>query len=127
MIGRSAAGLRAARSRLGRELLLGASTRTLAELRAAVEAGADHAGFGAMAPSPTKPGAPPADLAELRRCVAAFPDVPVFAIGGLQPGDLDRVLAAGCRRVAIGSAILDAPDPAAVVAACLARLRPSRP
>jgi thiamine-phosphate pyrophosphorylase len=116
-------GLRGARERLGPGLLLGTSTRTLEEVRAARATGADHAGFGAFAPTPTKRDTAPADPAELARTLAALPDFPVFAIGGLGPDTLDLVLAAGCRRAAVGSAILDAPDPAAAARALLARLR----
>jgi thiamine-phosphate pyrophosphorylase len=116
------AGLRAARARLGPELLLGTSTRTRTELAAALQAGADHVGFGAMAPSPTKTDARPADLEELRACVAAYPDVPLYPIGGLGAATLGPVRTTGCRRAAVGSAILDAPDPAAATEALLAIL-----
>ena len=120
---RIAAGLRRARQRLGGELLLGTSARTQAEVAAAIEAGADYVGFGAMADSRSKRDTVRADPAELRRCVAAFPTFPIFPIGGLRPETLDLVRAAGCRRAALGSAILEAPDPAAAVRECLRRLR----
>jgi thiamine-phosphate pyrophosphorylase len=117
-----AAGLREARGRLGPSLLLGTSARTLAELRVAVDAGASYVGFGAMARSATKPDSVVADPLELRRCVAAFPGFPIFPIGGLDLRQLDALVALGCRRAAIGSAILDADDPAGVAAACKALL-----
>jgi len=117
-----AAGLREARGRLGPSLLLGTSARTLAELRVAVDAGASYVGFGAMARSATKPDSLVADPLELRRCVAAFPGFPIFPIGGLDLRQLDALVALGCRRAAIGSAILDADDPAGVAAACKALL-----
>jgi thiamine-phosphate pyrophosphorylase len=117
------AGLRRARESLGPELLLGASTRTLDEVAQAFAAGCDHVGFGALAPSTTRPGATPADPRELRRAQAAFPSLPIFPIGGLGPGTLALATAAGVRRAAIGAAILQAPDPAAAVRACLAALR----
>jgi len=118
------AGLANARRRLGPELLLGTSVRTLDELTAAVEAGADHAGFGAMADSPSKSDTVRADPAELSRCLAAFARFPLFPIGGLRPADLDGLKRAGCHRAALGSAILQADDPAAVVKDCLRRLAP---
>jgi len=120
---RTAAGLSAARARLGRELLLGTSTRTLAELRTVLAAGADHAGFGAIGASATKRDTKPADLVELARCLAEFPDVPMFPLGGLGPENLHRVAAAGARRAAIGAGILAARDPAAAARACLRALR----
>jgi thiamine monophosphate synthase len=92
------------------------------ELAAALAAGADHAGFGSIAPSTTKPDTTPADPAELRACLDAFPDVPIFPIGGLGPATLGLVTRVGCRRAAVGSAVLDAPDPAAAAATLLAGL-----
>jgi len=120
---RVAAGLRAARAALGPGLLLGASTRTRDEVARAAAAGCDHVGFGALAPSVTRPGAVPAEPAELARAQAAFPTLPVFPIGGLGPDTLALVTAVGVRRAAIGAAILDASDPAAATRACLAALR----
>ncbi|MGQ0552823.1 MAG: thiamine phosphate synthase [Planctomycetota bacterium] len=117
-------GLAIARSRLGPELLLGTSTRTLEEVLAAREAGCDYVGFGAMAPTGTKSDTTLASADELRRCLAAVPDaaLPIFPIGGLGPHNLDLVLSAGCRRAAIGSAILNAADPSAVTREILSRL-----
>ncbi|HEX5011731.1 MAG TPA: thiamine phosphate synthase [Planctomycetota bacterium] len=120
---RTAAGLATARARLGRELLLGTSTRTLAELRTVLAAGADHAGFGAIAASVTKQDTRPAHLVELVRCLEEFPRVPIFPLGGLTPENLGRVAAAGARRAAVGAGILGARDPAAAARACLRALR----
>jgi len=120
---RTAAGLAAARARLGRGLLLGTSTRTLAELRTVLAAGADHVGFGAIAASVTKQDTRPAHLVELVRCLEEFPRVPIFPLGGLTPQNLGRVAAAGARRAAVGAGILAAPDPAAAARACLRALQ----
>ena len=111
-----AAGLRAARERLGPDLLLGTSTRTLEEVTAAVEAGCDHVGFGAMSASPTKQDTTRADPAELARCAAAHPALPLYPIGGLGPDTVAVLDGTGVRRAAVGSAVLDADDPARVVA-----------
>jgi len=119
---RTAAGLSAARARLGRDLLLGTSTRTLAELRTVLAAGADHVGFGAISTSTTKRDTRPADLVELVRCLQEFPRVPIFPLGGLGPENLGRVAAAGARRAAVGAGILAARDPAAAARACLRAL-----
>lgn len=121
---RAGGGLQAARERLGPQLLLGTSTATLAEVEAARRAGCDYVGFGAMATSPTKHDTQPADPEELRRCVAATDPFPIFPIGGLGPANLDRLVALGCRRAAVGSAILDADDPGDAVRQCLELLTP---
>jgi thiamine-phosphate pyrophosphorylase len=115
-------GLARVRQRLGPALLLGTSTRTLDEVLAARAAGADHAGFGALSGSSTKSDTTLADPAELARALAACPGFPIFPIGGLSPATLATVRSAGARRAAIGSAILDAKDPAAAARACLAAL-----
>ena len=101
-----------ARRLLGPERLLGVSTHDLGQATAATTAGADYLGFGPCFPTITKGydhGQPAGALAAV---VRASP-VPVFAIGGIDAGNLPQVLAAGCRRVAVSRAILRAPDPGA--------------
>jgi len=115
-------GLRIARRRLGDQLLLGTSTRTAEEIGRARDAGADHAGFGAMATSSTKGDTILADRAELRLATEADARFPVFPIGGLHPGNLHLLdLGAGVvvRRMAVGSALLDAGQPGDVARALL--------
>jgi len=119
---RIADGLLRARVWLGAELLLGTSTRTLAEVERAAAAGADHVGFGAMAATTSKAGAPPADPEVLRQCRRTHPDLPIFPIGGLGPQTLRPVVAVGATRAAVGATILEADDPAAAAAACRAVL-----
>jgi thiamine-phosphate pyrophosphorylase len=46
----------------------------------------------------------------LVRWAAAHVKIPWFAIGGINLASLERVLAAGARRVCVVSAILNAPD-----------------
>lgn len=102
----------AARRILG-EGCLGISTHSLEEVRGAVAAGADYLGFGPCFPTRTKgygKGQPRGALAE---AMARSP-VPVFAIGGIGPENIDSVVAEGCRRVAVSSAILTAPEPRSV-------------
>jgi thiamine-phosphate diphosphorylase len=122
----AAIGLTGARQRLGPDLLLGTSTRTLHEVETAMAAGADHVGFGAMSPSASKPDTTPADPAELARCLAAHPDFPLFPIGGLGPDTLHLLTDSGAQRAAIGTAILNAPDPAQAAQACYEPLAPNQ-
>ncbi len=110
-------GLAHARGALGPELLLGTSTRTAAEITAALAAGADHVGFGAMSVSTTKPGAPPARPEELARCLKRFPGLPIFPIGGVNLATLLAWVTLGARQAAVGSAVLQASDPQASAAA----------
>jgi thiamine-phosphate pyrophosphorylase len=48
---------------------------------------------------------------------------PWFAIGGIDAGNLDQVLAAGATRVVVVRALTEAPDPGAAAAQLAARLR----
>lgn len=110
-----------ARERLGRSRLLGVSTHSRAEVERACAAGADYVGFGAMFASRTRPEAlviGPDALSSLD----GVPGIPVYAIGGIDLGNLDVLLERGVRRVAVSSAILDAPDPRAAAEAFRARL-----
>jgi thiamine-phosphate pyrophosphorylase len=114
--------IREARRLAGGVLRIGASTHSLAEARAAIEAGADHCGVGAMYETGLKPGLAPSGEAYLRAFVAEFPRIPHLAIGGIAPGRVAALAHAGCRGVAVSSAICGAEDPAAVARAIVAEL-----
>lgn len=88
---------------------LGLSTHAPGQAERAIAAGADYVAIGPVFPTPTKPGRPPVTV-EYVRWAAANVSVPWFAIGGINQGNLDEVLAAGARRICVVSAILDAPD-----------------
>jgi thiamine-phosphate pyrophosphorylase len=89
--------------------LIGRSTHSLAQARAALAEGFDYIGFGPLFPTPTKLGRPAIGLEEIavmERDVGAH--IPAFCIGGITPETLPSVLAAGARRVVIVSALLKA-------------------
>ncbi|MCM2392430.1 thiamine phosphate synthase [Streptomyces albipurpureus] len=114
----------AARAIIGADPLIGRSTHCAAEATAAAsEPGVDYFCTGPCWPTPTKPGrhAPGLDL--VRHTAALGTDRPWFAIGGIDAGNLDEVLAAGARRVVVVRAITEAPDPAAAAAALRARIQ----
>jgi len=101
-----------ARRIVGPEALVGVSTHTIEQARQAVLDGANYIGVGPTFPSATKqferfPGV------ALLRAVAAEIRLPAFAIGGISRENITEVRAAGFSRVAVGGAILAAPDPAA--------------
>jgi thiamine-phosphate pyrophosphorylase len=62
--------------------------------------------------TPTKPGRPAVGT-ELVGFAAEHPAQPFFAIGGIDRGNLEEVLAAGASRVAVVRALTEAGDPAA--------------
>jgi len=91
-------------------LLVGRSVHSLEEAVRAADDGADYVTFGHVFPTSSHPGVPPRGLHQLASIVQAV-NVPVVAIGGITPDNLDDVLATGCGGVAVISAILSSPDP----------------
>jgi thiamine-phosphate pyrophosphorylase len=100
-----------ARSLLGPEKLIGRSTHALSQLHQAMADGCDYVGVGPVNATPTKPGREPVGLDYVRQA-AAESTIPFFAIGGIEPGNLAAVQAAGAKRVAVVRAITAASDPA---------------
>lgn len=116
--------VRAARAVLGAAPLVGRSTHTEAQVDAALaEPGVDYFCTGPVWTTPTKPGRPAAGLSLVRYAASLDPVRPWFAIGGIDAGNLDRVLRAGARRVVVVRAITDAEDPGAAAAELSRRLR----
>ncbi|MGB1937017.1 MAG: thiamine phosphate synthase [Akkermansiaceae bacterium] len=94
---------------VGAEMLVGRSTHSPDQARAALEEGFDYIGFGPLFPTPTKEGRPGIgldDIALVQKDVGEH--IPVFCIGGIKPENLELVLAQGARRVVIVSALLQA-------------------
>jgi thiamine-phosphate pyrophosphorylase len=89
--------------------LIGLSTHSPEQARRALAAEPAYIAVGPVYATGTKPGAKPVTL-EYVRWAAAHVNIPWFAIGGINPGNVREVLAAGARRICVVSAILDAPD-----------------
>ncbi|MEO7802964.1 MAG: thiamine phosphate synthase [Actinomycetota bacterium] len=100
-----------ARRIVGPQSLIGRSTHSQDQVREA--SAVEYVGVGPVFATPTKPGRPPVGV-ELVEFAAAFCDLPVFAIGGIDLRNLSRVIDAGARRVAVVRALTEAPDPASV-------------
>jgi thiamine-phosphate pyrophosphorylase len=98
-----------ARAAAGRPVIIGKSTHSIAQARAAAEEGADYLGFGPLFATPTKPGRPAIGLQDIAT-VHELVSVPIFCIGGIKLGNLAEVRAAGARRVVIVSGWLEAED-----------------
>ncbi len=97
-----------ARETVGLERLVGLSTHTEEQVLSAD--GADYIGVGPVHETPTKPGRPAVGLG-LVRFAADNARVPFFAIGGIDPTNVDRVRAAGAERIAVVRALTEASDP----------------
>ncbi|HEX7261803.1 MAG TPA: thiamine phosphate synthase [Luteolibacter sp.] len=89
--------------------LIGRSTHSLDQARAALAEGFDYIGFGPLFPTPTKAGRPAIGLHEIAAMESEVGQkIPAFCIGGITPETLPQVLTAGARRVVVVSALLQA-------------------
>jgi thiamine-phosphate pyrophosphorylase len=105
------------RRKAGRPVVVGKSTHSLGQARAAQREGADYIGFGPIFATPTKPDYRPIGLKEINR-VHLDVSLPIFCIGGIKIDNLEQVIAAGAHRIAIVSGLLKAPDIVEYARAC---------
>jgi len=91
------------------DFLIGKSTHSLAQAKAAEAEKADYIGIGPVFATPTKPTYEPVGL-NLVRDVTAAVSTPHVAIGGINADNVKLVLVAGAERVAVVRAVCGAPD-----------------
>jgi thiamine-phosphate pyrophosphorylase len=95
------------RQKAARDILIGKSTHSVEQARAAQGEGADYIGFGPIFATPTKPDYAPIGLEDINR-VHAEVNLPIFCIGGINIDNLQSVIDAGAKRVVMVSALLKA-------------------
>jgi thiamine-phosphate pyrophosphorylase len=89
------------RRAFGTHLLIGVSTHSLAEARAARESGADFATFGPIFETPSKRiYGPPAGLEQLGEAAHALAPFPLLALGGITRANASQALGAGAQGIA---------------------------
>jgi thiamine-phosphate pyrophosphorylase len=101
-----------ARRIAGDHLLIGASASSPEAARAAIADGADYLGSGpafATTIKRDKQVIGPKGIAAIAAAVG--PQVPVFAIGGIDDANVRLLIAEGLRRVCVIRAVAGAPDP----------------
>ncbi len=95
---------------LGPNMLIGVSTHSISEAKEAEEKGADFLTFGPVYYTSSKAQyGPPVGLDSLRAACGTV-KIPVFALGGIQATNIERILLAGAAGVAMISAIIAASD-----------------
>jgi thiamine-phosphate pyrophosphorylase len=99
--------------RLWPQGLVGRSTHSIGQALAAQTEGADYIGVGPVWATPSKPGRPGVGLGLVAAVAAAGLTIPWVAIGGVDAANLESVLGAGARSVAVVRAVTAAPDPTA--------------
>jgi thiamine-phosphate diphosphorylase len=114
-----------ARSLVGPDMLIGVSTHSVSQARAAQADGADYVAVGSMYPTTTK-----SDFElvgpELVRNVRPHVRVPLVGIGGVTPDNVGDVIRAGADGVAVISAVCAAADPAAATRRFIEAIRDAR-
>lgn len=104
--------VRRVRRAVGVGLRIGVSTHSIAEIRAAVDGGADYVVFGPVYETPSKRGmGEPQGLEVLGAAVEAASPVPLLAIGGIDAGRARACRDAGAHGVGMIRGVLAAPDP----------------
>lgn len=97
------------RRRVGVDFLIGATAKTVAQARAAEEAGADYLGVGAVFPSPTKKNAIRITREQLHEICSSV-SIPAVAIGGISLENAVQLQGGGMSGIAVVSAVFGAPD-----------------
>lgn len=115
-----------ARRVVGSRLVIGVSTATLEQAKAAKARGADYCGVGPMFPTTTKHKPDLAGPAYLRDYLA-WAGLPHLAIGGVNADNIGELIDAGVQGIAVSSAVCSAKDPGGVARHLSAALAAANP
>ncbi|MBD2775377.1 thiamine phosphate synthase [Iningainema tapete] len=115
-----------ARQLLGPHRLIGRSTTNSEELQRAIAEGADYVGVGPVYETPTKEGKAAAGL-EYVTYAAKNCSIPWFAIGGIDPNNINDVIDAGATRVSVVRSIMQADQPTLVTQYLVSQLHRIQP
>ncbi len=111
-----------ARKVMGPDKLIGISTHNPDQVRAASAGKPDYLGFGPIFTPGSKLDHDPVVGLEGLRAIRTLTSLPVFAIGGIQIGQVEEIMEAGADGIAVISAIVKAADIREAVRAFLARM-----
>ena len=112
--------------RIAPELLIGISTHSREEALQAQSEGADYVNIGPIFPTRTKEGVTRFLGPEAIPGIAAGLEIPFTVMGGIGGANIEKVVAAGARRVAVVTAVTMADDMAGAVASLRETIRSSR-
>ncbi len=99
-----------ARKILGNNAIIGISTHAPEQAQKAVNDGADYIGMGPVFTTPTKPGRPSVGL-EYAKWVSENIKISAFAIGGIDLTNVQDVINAGAKKIAVVRAIINSDSP----------------
>ena len=105
-----------ARRILGEEYIIGGTANTFDDIQRIASQGADYIGCGPFRFTTTKKNlAPVLGIEGYRDIIAkmrnAGINIPMVAIGGITPDDIDEILATGVQGIAVSGTVLNADDP----------------
>jgi thiamine-phosphate pyrophosphorylase len=101
--------IRDARKLLGDRKIIGISTHSIEQAKAAEAAGADYVGFGPIFPTATKDAGVVQGVLHLSMITKSV-SIPVIAIGGINHANIQDVMRTGAAGAAVISAVLSASD-----------------
>ena len=113
-----------ARRILGEEFIIGGTANTFEDIQRIAAQGADYIGCGPFRFTTTKKNlAPVLGIEGYRDIIAkmrnAGINIPMVAIGGITPDDIDEILATGVQGIAVSGTVLNADDPVAMMKSLL--------
>lgn len=108
-VGQSDMEAAAVRRKLGRDMIIGVTAKTVEQALRAQDAGADYLGSGAVFGTTTKTNAKPMTT-ELLTSITQSVSIPVVAIGGINRDNILRLSGTGISGAAIVSGIFAAKD-----------------
>lgn len=92
-------------------LSFGKSVHSLEEAKQAAKEGSQSVLYGHIFPTDSKKGVPPRGIVELEKIVQSV-DIPVYAIGGIEPQHIPLLRNINVSGIAILSPVFNHPDPA---------------
>jgi thiamine-phosphate pyrophosphorylase len=107
---------------IGPHKIVGKSARTVRQAKTAEDEGADYIGLGPVFYTDSKQIDEPIGVDVIRRAAKSL-RIPLFAIGGINLENLDQLIDAGGRRIAVISAVVSSENVKASAASLLDRLR----
>ena len=113
-----------ARRILGEEYIIGGTANTFEDIQRIAAQGADYIGCGPFRFTTTKKNlAPVLGIEGYRDIIAkmrnAGINIPMVAIGGITPDNIDEILATGVQGIAVSGTVLNADDPVAMMKSLL--------
>ncbi len=109
-LGQSDMPVETARKIVGKDMIIGATAKTVLQAKEAEKAGADYLGVGAIYPTTTKVKTVLTSTQTLDEICKAV-DIPVNAIGGLNKGNIDILKGIKIDGICVVSAIMKADNP----------------